>query len=117
MENIIVDLVPNYYDPAPVCHVSQYDKERPIQVTLTEEGERYELTGEEVLTLNVKTAAGAELTADISNTGGDHVIIRASQEMTAASGPNICDLTITDNSKSISTASFIMEVEPGTNPL
>ena len=87
MQNIIVDLIPGYTSPA-VCNVSQNDKNRPIEITLKEQGRRYELTGAEVL-------------------------IIASHEMTAAQGVNFCEIKIKDNKKDIGAANFKMEVEQG----
>ena len=114
MQNIIVDLVPGYTSPA-VCNVSQNDKNRPIEITLKEQGRRYELTGAEVLTLNVRTAAGESITAEVENPGGDTITIIASQEMTAAQGVNFCKIRIKDmsNNKDIGAANFKMEVEQG----
>lgn len=111
MENITVDLIPGYA-PRAVCHVSQNDINRPIKITLKNYGERYELTGEEVLTLKVRTLR-AKITAEVENPGGDEIIIKASQEMTATQGQNLCELVIKDKSKSIGAANFCMEVEQG----
>lgn len=112
MENITVDLIPGYA-PRAVCHVSQNDISRPIKITLKNYGERYELTGEEVLTLKVRTLRGEGITAEVENPGGDEIIIKASQEMTATQGQNLCELVIKDKSKSIGAANFCMEVEQG----
>ena len=114
MQKITVDIIPGYTSPA-VCNVSQNDINRPIQITLKEQGRRYELTGAEVLTLKVKTTAGESITAGVENPGGDTITIIASQEMTAAQGVNFCELRIKDsrNNKSIGAANFKMEVEQG----
>ena len=111
MEKITVDLVPTIYTPA-TCHASQSDNGRRIGIELTENGQPYNLTGGELLTLKQKTGAGVELKKNVENPGGNIVIIVVTPDMCATAGVTLCEIEIKDNSKKIGTANFILWVEP-----
>ena len=115
MQNITVDLIPLINAPA-ICHASQDDDGRQIQITLTENGAPYNLTGAEVLTLKQNTGAGITNRVVIPNPSGDKIIFIVSANMSAVPGQTLCELEITNNSQKIGSANFILKIEPLPKP-
>ena len=109
MENVDLNLIPG--DTFPVCHVSQYDVGRTIQLNLFDGTDIYTLDGTESITLNVRKPDNHTVSLVISNTSSTYVRFATTEQMTACPGHNICELTIDNSSNLISTLNFLMAVD------
>lgn len=109
MEQVNLNIVPNGIKP--VCHASQYDRGRQIRLNLYDGTSTYSLSGTETIELNIKKADGTVYTDEITNTSDNYLVVSTTQQMTAASGDNECNIKITDGSVVIGTLNFILNVE------
>ena len=110
MEKITLDLIPGLQNKLPECHTSQYDIGRVIRFELVKNGEPYTLSGDENITLTMKTPDGRPITAD-TTAAGDHVDIVTTTEMTRTPGAAYCKLQITKGEEHIKTSAFLMLIE------
>ena len=114
MQKITLDLIPGIYK-TPVCYVSQYDKNRQIEIELTENGDPYILTGGELLSIAAETSTGAHISASVENPGGNRIIFNVSQEFCEDPTETICKLIIKDEPQKIGAANFVLQIEPAPN--
>ena len=112
MQEIFVDLIPGI-GKAAVCYASQNDNLRRVKINLTDNGEKYTLTGQELLTLKLEKGNGETMSAEMENPGGSQLIAVITAEMTDNAGINACAIHIKENEhKQFNTAQFILLVEP-----
>jgi len=111
MQEITLDIIPGLDAPA-VCYASQKDNNRRVKINLTENRKRYALTGQELLTLQMRTQSGERLTAAMDNPGGSQIIAEFTEAMTQAAGANVCSIHIKVNEhKEITSAKFALQIE------
>lgn len=109
MEKIRLNLIPS--GTMPTCHASQYDEGRVIRIELFEGVNPYTLSASESVSLGVRKPDQKIVTMPIVNTQANYVDIVTTLQTCAVTGSNLCELTISDNNKTISTLNFIMQVE------
>lgn len=109
METFNLNLIPGKNNP--VVHASQFDEGRVIRVNLFEGSSVYNLDGTEVISISVRKNDGHIVTEAITNTSDSYVEIVTTEQMTACSGSNLCELKIEKGSDVIGTLNFILEVE------
>ncbi len=109
MEVIKLNLIPG--KACPVVHVSQFDDGREFKAELYEGVNVYTLDGTEALTAIVKKPDGNEVTAAVTNTSDNYVIITTTEQMTACAGDNLGTLRIEKGAVTIATLNFILECQ------
>jgi hypothetical protein len=109
MEIVDLNLIPG--DTFPACHVSQYDKGRQIRLNLFDGTSVYTLSGNETVSLHVRKPDNHIVTASVTNTSSNYVIISTTEQMTACYGKNMCEIKIVTGQVTLGTLNFIMEVE------
>ena len=110
MEQITLDLIPS--GMLPVIHASQYDDGRVFKVNLTENGNPYTLSTEEI-TLKVRKGDGCAVTTAVTVASGNtYVNIATTEQMTAVAFENLAELHIEKDGASIGTLNFLIRVEP-----
>ena len=109
MEVIKLNLIPG--KACPVVHVSQFDDGREFKAELYEGVNVYTLDGTETLTAIVKKPDGNEVTAAVTNTSDNYVIITTTEQMTACAGGNLGTLRIEKGAVTIATLNFILECQ------
>ena len=110
MEQITLDLIPS--GMLPVIHASQYDDGRVFKVNLTENGNPYTLSTEEI-TLKVRKGDGCAVTTAVTVVSGNtYVNIATTEQMTAVAFENLAELHIEKDGASIGTLNFLIRVEP-----
>lgn len=109
MEEVNLNIVPNGLKP--VCHASQYDKNRTIKLNLYEDYSRYSLTGSESLELDVKKPDGTIVTIEITNTSDNYLLFTTTEQMCAAYGQCECNIKITNGDIIIGTLNFLLDIE------
>ena len=109
MEKIIVDLIPGGI--MPICHASQYDKERTIRVYVTENGQLYTFSNETCV-LHVRKPDTTVVTVPLTVTAStNYVDISTDEQMVAVNGRNVCELRVSNGTKEIGSGNFYMDVE------
>ena len=111
MQEITVDIIPGIGAPAK-CYASQNDHLRSVKINLTNNGEKYELTGQELLTLRMEKSTGETVTAEMENPGGSQLIAVFSDAMTDTPGNNTGSIHIFVNEhKKFITGLFTLLIE------
>ena len=109
MESFNLNIIPG--KDRPVCHASQYDIGRTIRVNLFEGFNVFTLDGTEVISISVRKPDGNVVTESVTNTSDSYVEFVTTEQMTACSGSNLCELKIEKGADVIGTMNFILEVE------
>lgn len=109
MEVFNLNIIPGAV--APIIHASQYDEDREFRANLFEGDQVFELTGEEIISVNVRKTDGNVVTAAVVNTGANYVDFSTTLQMTACAGANLCQLRIENSPRKIGTLNFILAVE------
>ena len=109
MQTIKLNLIPKGVNPT--CYSSQYDTGRVIRVLLFDGITPYTLSNAESVSLSVRKPDNTLITTSVVNTEADYVDIVTTEQMTAVTGINICEIKITEGSKVIGSLNFNMQVE------
>ena len=110
MEAIKVNLIPNGIPEA--CHVSQYDEGRQIRLDLFDGLTPYTIQAGDTFTLNVRKPDNHVITQTITgNEGNTYLIIDTTEQMTAVTGENLCEIRLENGGDNIGSLNFIMQVE------
>lgn len=109
MQTIKLNLIPKGVNPT--CYSSQYDTGRVIRVLLFDGITPYTLSNAESVSLSVRKPDNTLITTSVVNTEADYIDIVTTEQMTAVTGINICELKITEGSKVIGSLNFNMQVE------
>lgn len=109
MENIVLDIIPGA--AWPVCHASQCDVGRVIQINLKEISEPYSFSNERA-TFEMKKPSGDIVTVDVVHSlGGNILYLTTTAQMCACPGSNVCEISLTKNKNKIGSLNFILEIE------
>ena len=109
MEVFNLNIIPGAV--APIIHASQYDDGREFRANLFEGPSVYTLTGAETITINVRKPDGNVVTAAVTNTADSYVEFATTEQMTACSGANLCELKFENSPVKIGSLNFILSVE------
>ena len=109
MEVFNLNIIPG--SVAPIIHASQYDDGREFRANLFEGPSVYTLTGAETITINVRKPDGNVVTAAVTNTADSYVEFATTEQMTACSGANLCELKFENSPVKIGSLNFILSVE------
>ena len=109
MESFNLNIIPG--KDRPVCHASQFDIGRTIRVNLFEGFNVFTLDGTEVISLSVRKPDGNVVTEAVTNTSDSYVEFVTTEQMTACSGSNLCELKLEKGADVIGTMNFILDVE------
>lgn len=110
METINIDILPG--DVTPVCHASQYDVGRTIQINLMQDSKPYEIEFGQHLVLEMKKPDTNVISAPVNyRTGKSTIYFTTTEQMCACPGSNKCEIRIYKGKTSIGTLNFILEVE------
>lgn len=109
MENIVLDIIPGA--AWPVCHASQCDVGRVIQINLKEISEFYTFTDERII-FEMKKPSGDIVTADVVRSLGSNILyLSTTAQMCACPGSNVCEISLKKKKYRIGSINFILEVE------
>ena len=110
MEAIKVNLIPNGIPEA--CHASQYDEGRQIRLDLFDGLTPYTIQAGDTFTLNVRKPDNHVITQTVTGTeGNSYLVIETSEQMTAVTGENLCEIRLENGGDNIGSLNFIMQVE------
>lgn len=109
MESFNLNIIPG--KDRPVCHASQFDIGRTIHVNLFEGFNVFTLDGTETISISVRKPDGNVVTEAVTNTSDSYVEFVTTEQMTACSGSNLCELKLEKGADVIGTMNFILEVE------
>lgn len=110
MEAIKVNLIPNGIPEA--CHTSQYDVGRQIRLNLFDGLTPYTIQAGDTFTLNVRKPDNHVITETVTGTEGNtYLIIDTTEQMTAVTGENLCEIRLENGGDNIGSLNFIMQVE------
>lgn len=110
MENITIDIIPG--DVHPVCHASQKDVGRVIQINIKEISEYFIIDGSKSFVFEMKKPDTCVVTAPVTYSYNDYKLyLTTTEQMCACSGSNICEIKITERKTVIGTLNFILEIE------
>ena len=110
MEAIKVNLIPNGIPQ--MCHASQYDVGRQIRLDLFDGFTPYVIQSGDTFTLNVRKPDNHVVTETITGTEGNtHLVIETTEQMTAVTGKNLCEIRVENDGDNIGSLNFIMQVE------
>lgn len=110
MEAIKVNLIPNGIPEA--CHASQYDEGRQIRLDLFDGLTPYTIQAGDTFTLNVRKPDNHVITQTVTGTEGNtYLVIETSEQMTAVTGENLCEIRLENDGDNIGSLNFIMQVE------
>lgn len=116
MENIVIDILPGV--AWPVCHASQCDVGRVIQINIKDISILYSINEEEILTFEMKKPDTTIVTSPVNySIGSSTIYLTTTEQMCACPGTCLCEIKITKKDYSIGTLNFILEIEedPGCN--
>lgn len=116
MENIVIDFLPGA--AWPVCHASQCDVGRVIQINIKDISVLYNIKNKETLTFEMKKPDTTIVTSYVNYSIGDSKIyLTTTEQMCACPGRCLCEIKITKKDYSVGTLNFILEIEedPGVN--
>lgn len=116
MENIVIDILPGV--DWPVCHASQCDVGRIIQINIKDISVLYNINEKETLTFEMKKPDTTIVTSYVDYSVGDSfVYLTTTEQMCACPGTCVCEIKITKKDYSVGTLNFILEIEedPGVN--
>jgi len=110
IERIRLNLIP--VGTMPICHASQFDKKRQIEIELYNGAQPYFLS-DEVLELDIKKPDGNLVTMDVPyDVGSNSVIFETTEQACAVAGKCFCELRVTKGEKDLGSLNFYLEVEP-----
>lgn len=110
MENIVIDILPGA--AWPVCHASQCDVGRIIQINIFDISTSYLIDGDKALAFEMKKPDGNIVTSKLTYTAGTSVVyLKTTKQMCSCPGSNICEISISKKKSSIATLNFILEIE------
>lgn len=110
MEAIKVNLIPSGISEA--CHASQYDVGRQIRLDLFDGLNPYTIKSGDTFTLNVRKPDNHVITQTVTGTEGNtYLVIETSEQMTAVTGENLCEIRIENDGDNIGSLNFVMQVE------
>lgn len=109
MEQINLNIIPD--GVMPVCHASQFDKNRTIRFNLNQNGSVYTLAGTETITCKVRKPDGTESTINVANTSSSYVDVTFGFSDTDLSGYAMCELKIVNGAQIIGSRNFLLNVE------
>lgn len=110
MEAIKVNLIPNGIPEA--CHASQYDEGRQIRLDLFDGLTPYTIQAGDTFTLNVRKPDNHIITQTVTGTEGNtYLVIDTTEQMTAVTGENLCEIRLENGGDNIGSLNFIMQVE------
>ena len=107
-EFIELNLIPT--GDKPVFHAAQYDVGRPIIIKLKNGEDDFTPTGLD-LELQVRKVDNNIVTAVPDSVDGNVVTFFSTQQMTACSGTNLCEVQLSDGSTTIATLHFYLVVQ------
>ena len=107
-EYIELNLIPT--GEKPVFHAAQYDVGRPIIIKLKNGEDDFTPTGLN-LELQVRKVDNNIVTAVPDSVDGNVVTFLSTQQMTACSGTNLCEVELSDGSTTIATLHFYLVVQ------
>lgn len=107
-EYIELNLIPT--GEKPVFHAAQYDIGRPIIIKL-KNGEDDFIPNDMDLELQVRKVDNNIVTAVPDSVDGNVVTFLSTQQMTACSGTNLCEVQLSDGSTTIATLHFYLVVQ------
>ena len=107
-EFIELNLIPT--GDKPVFHAAQYDVGRPIIIKLKNGEDDFTPTGLD-LELQVRKVDNNIVTAVPDSVDGNVVTFFTTQQMTACSGTNLCEVQLSDNDITIATLHFYLVVQ------
>ena len=116
MENVVLDILPGA--AWPVCHASQCDVGRVIQINIKDISVLYEINKKETLTFEMKKPDTTIVTSSVNySIGSSTIYLTTTEQMCACPGTCLCEIKITKKDYSVGTLNFILEVEedPGCN--
>lgn len=110
MEAIKVNLIPNGIPQT--CHASQYDVGRQIRLDLFDGFTPYVIQSGDTFTLNVRKPDNHVITETVTGTEGNtYLVIETTEQMTAVTGKNLCEIRVENDGDNIGSLNFIMQVE------
>lgn len=109
METISINLIPGGILPS--IHVSQNDVGRQFRLNLLEGSVGHILDGTEDVTIEIGKPDNHIVTAEVTNTSSNYVVIETTDQMTACPGKCLCEIRIAKNGVDIGTANFNLIVE------
>lgn len=110
MEAIKVNLIPNGIPET--CHASQYDEGRQIRLDIFDGLTPYTIQAGDTFTLNVRKPDNHVITETVTGTEGNtYLIIDTTEQMTAVTGENLCEIRLENDGDNIGSLNFIMQVE------
>lgn len=109
MQTIKLNMIPN--GSAPVCYSSQYDVDRTIKIELFDGNTPFELSANDVITLNARKPDNTIFTDTLTNTESNYVYIYTTEQLCAVDGSILCEITIERSGAVISSLNFILNCE------
>lgn len=116
MENIIIDILPGA--AWPVCHASQCDVGRVIQINIKDISTLYKINRRDTLIFEMKKPDTTIVTSYVNySIGSSTIYLTTTEQMCACPGSCLCEIKITKKDYSVGTLNFILEIEedPGIN--
>ena len=110
MEVFNLDLSPGRSNP--VIHCSQFDEGRTFRANLFEGASVFTLNGAETLSIIEKKLDGNMVTIAVTNTSDSYIEFSVTEQMTAISGEQLCELRIEEGGVIIGTLNFLLDCEP-----
>ena len=110
MEVFNLDLIPGRSNP--VIHCSQFDEGRTFRANLFEGASVFTLNGAETLSIIEKKLDGNMVTIAVTNTSDSYIEFSVTEQMTAISGEQLCELRIEEGGVIIGTLNFLLDCEP-----
>ena len=109
IERIKLNLIP--IGSMPVCHASQFDKKRQIEIEIYNGAQPYFLSDEE-LELVIKKPDGNLVSMDIPyEVGSNSVIFETTEQTCAVAGKCLCELRVTKEESKLGSLNFYLQVE------
>ena len=108
VESITLNLIPT--GDIPTIHVAQFDNERLFNIILKEGEDDFTPTGYGI-EIQVRKVDNNIVTAQPVDVVGNIVTISTTEQMTACSGTNICELELTKDDISVATLRFYLVVQ------
>ena len=109
MEQINLNIIPD--GVMPVCHASQFDKNRTIRFNLKQNGSVFTLDGTETITCEVRKPDDSENTINVANTSSSYVDVTFGFGDTDLSGYAMCELKIVKGTQTIGSRNFLLNIE------
>ena len=109
IERIKLNLIP--IGTMPICHASQFDKKRQIEIEIYNGAQPYFLSDEE-LELIIKKPDGNLVSMDIPyEVGSNSVIFETTEQTCAVAGKCLCELRVTKGESKLGSLNFYLQVE------